>query len=199
MLDEKKYEEVKNILLEKLDTELNPKYLYHSVDHTLDVIDRVEYIGRQEDISPSGMLLLKFAALFHDSGFLRTYEGHEEESVRIAETFLKDVELSPEEKSNLKELILATKLGYSPKQKLEMIIIDADLDYLGRDDFPLISQKLFMEWRNIGIVADLQTFYKKQIRFLENHEYYTETSKKMREEKKNHHIKKLKELLLSDN
>ncbi len=199
MLDDKKYEEVKNILLEKLDTELNPKYLYHSIDHTLDVIDRVEHIGKLEKVSSHELLLLKFAALFHDSGFLRTYDGHEEESVRIAASFLENTEASPEEKKRLKELILATKLGYQPQNIWEKIIIDADLDYLGREDFPLISQKLFLEWKNLGIVRDLQEFYHLQIDFLEKHQYYTVSAQRMREEKKKYHIKKLKELILSDN
>ena len=39
------------------------------------------------------------------------------------------------------QLILATKVPQKPKNKLEKIICDADLDYLGREDFDNISDK----------------------------------------------------------
>ncbi len=85
----------------------------------------------------------------------------------------------------------ATKVPQSPKNKLEEIICDADLDYLGRDDFDKISGSLFEEFKYWNIVIDHHTWMQVQLNFLENHVYYTNYSKKNRTQEK---LDKLEEL-----
>ena len=68
-----------------LSAQLDKKLCYHNIDHTLDVIEQAEQIALSEKISPAKeILLLKVAALFHDTGFLYVYTGHEEKSCEIA-------------------------------------------------------------------------------------------------------------------
>ena len=55
-----------------------------------------------------------------------------------------------EQINQVKELIYATIIPHDPKNKLEQIICDADLDYLGRDDFFEISETLRRELRDHG-------------------------------------------------
>ncbi len=191
-----KYKEIKETILKKLDIELASDLYYHSIDHTLDVLMMVEKIGEAEGLNEEDILLLKIAALFHDSGFIRTYDGHEEESVRIAENILTEYGVEKEIIEKISKLILITKVGSKPSTLMEKVMIDADLDYLGRNDFSLISQKLFMEWKKKGIVKDLNEFYKRQFEFLQNHEFYTNTSIINRKDMKEKQLKKLKEILL---
>ena len=68
----------------KLERELNPNLFYHGVHHTRQVLASAIRIGKNEGISDSDLLILKTAAVFHDSGFLFTYRGHEDVSVQIA-------------------------------------------------------------------------------------------------------------------
>ena len=192
------YKEIKNTVLKKLDSDLPLDLFYHSIDHTLDVLFMVEEIGKNESVSEEDLLLLKIAALFHDLGFIRTYNGHEEESMRIAENVLSEFNVGLEQIEKVKKLILVTRVEEEPTTLLEKIMVDADLDYLGREDFSLISQKLFMEWKTRGIVKDLSEFYHKQFEFLQEHQFYTNTSIKNRKHIKEKQMKKLKEILLTD-
>ena len=68
-----------------LSGQLDKRLCYHNTEHTLDVISQSEQIALSERVSSSKeLLLLKIAALFHDTGFLHVYNGHEEKSCEIA-------------------------------------------------------------------------------------------------------------------
>ena len=49
-------------------------------------------------------------------------------------------------------MIMATKIPQSPKNYLEQILCDADLDYLGRDDFYDIGGTLFKELKTYNVL-----------------------------------------------
>ena len=85
-------------------------------------------------------------------------------------------------------MIMATKIPQSPKNHLEEIICDADLDYLGRDDFFVIGDKLFAELSMYGIIDSENDWNKLQVTFLEKHHYFTKTALKNRKSKKEQHL-----------
>jgi uncharacterized protein len=75
---------------------------------------------------------------------------------------------------------------------LEEILADADLDYLGRDDFFIIGETLYREFKTLGIVNNEEEWNQLQVRFLENHHYFTKTSVNLRQAKKEEHLKQVK-------
>ena len=77
------YESVKKYILTRLDRELDPNLTYHSVSHTIDVLESAIRLAELENISNDDKILLQTACLFHDTGMLKTYRGHEEASVEI--------------------------------------------------------------------------------------------------------------------
>jgi len=87
---------------------------------------------------------------------------------------------------------MATKIPQSPKNILEEIICDADLDYLGRDDFEPISDSLRREFLELGIVSSDEHWYSLQIKFIENHNYFTNSSRQLRNPEKLKRLEKLK-------
>jgi hypothetical protein len=179
-------------ILDKLSKEL-PKYLsYHSVDHILDVYDAAEKIGKQENITPHEMKLLLTASWYHDAGFLRGPKDHEEESCKIARANLPLYGYKPEEIELICGMIMATKIPQSPKTFLEKIMADADLDYLGRDDFFSIGDKLFAELSVFGFLSSEDEWNRLQVRFLESHNYFTPTALNLRQAKKEEHLKLVK-------
>jgi len=179
-------------ILNKLSKEL-PKYLsYHSVDHIQDVYDAAEKIGKQENISPYNMKLLLTASWYHDAGFLKGPKDHEEESCRIARENLPLYGYKPNEIELICGMIMATKIPQSPKTFLEQIMADADLDYLGRDDFFTIGDKLFAELSVFGFLSSEDEWNRLQVRFLESHNYFTQTALKLRQAKKEEHLKLVK-------
>lgn len=170
-----KFKIIEEKILAKLHSGLAPNLYYHNVSHTIDVVYSVENIGRKENVSEEEMLLLKCAALFHDTGFLVCYDGHEEESAKMADYYLRKYDFSESQIETVKRLIRATKSTSSPSDLLEGIICDADLNYLVRPDFIPISESLFREAFERNKVTSKEKWYKKQYDFILNHIYYTKT------------------------
>src|SRR6186713_2897321 len=55
-----------------------------------------------------------------------------------------------EEADRICNMILATRIPQLPKTHLEEIMCDADLDYLGRNDYTQIADGLYEEMRMAG-------------------------------------------------
>ncbi|MBD3907142.1 HD domain-containing protein [Chryseobacterium sp. Ch-15] len=178
------YEKLNKLILKRLRENLPEHLSYHSVMHVKDVIDAVEKIAKSEGVSDEDLLLLKTAALFHDTGFLYGSKNHEEKSCEIAVEYLSDNGYSDLQIEKIKGMIMATKIPQTPKNHLEQIVADADLDYLGRDDFFVIGDKLFEELSMFGIVNSERDWNLLQEKFLESHHYFTETAINTRKEKK---------------
>jgi hypothetical protein len=87
---------------------------------------------------------------------------------------------------------MATKIPQKPLNKLEEIIADADLDYLGRNDFFAIGDQLFNELQARKVVDNVFDWDQIQIKFLENHQYFTKTSQKSRAMQKEKHLQLIK-------
>jgi predicted metal-dependent HD superfamily phosphohydrolase len=190
-MTEKDFESLQEIVLAELDG-LSPHLTYHSKQHTIDVLTQSLRIAASEGIvDPYELLLLKFAALFHDIGFLQTYANHEAKGCELFLQFADSKAFSDAEKDGIQSLIMATKLPQSPKNHLEKVICDADLDYLGRDDFFTIGDNLRKEFLHYNIVPSNEAWEKLQLNFLKNHQYFTESSRTLREPVKQLHYSKL--------
>jgi len=186
------YKAAKTTILEQLEKNLSPKLTYHSVWHTLDVLRVAKELCHCENIPPHATQLVKTAALFHDSGFMRSNEQHEWHSCRIAENILPRFGYSDEDISRINRMIMATRIPQSPDNLLGEILCDADLDYLGRDDFFPIARNLFLELKAYGILDDEQDWNRRQITFLENHQFFTATNTRRRQPQKHQHLEQLK-------
>jgi uncharacterized protein len=184
---------IKQPILSRLENELDPRLGYHNISHTLDVLKQAEVLAKQENITNKhDLLLLKTAAVFHDSGFLFVYKNHEEKGCEIASESLKNI-LSKEDIKKVCGMIMATKIPQSPNTLLEQIICDADLDYLGRNDFEPISRNLYKEFIIFKIIPEDIIWDHIQIKFFESHHYFTGTSISKRNEMKLKHLNILKE------
>ncbi|KQR91505.1 hypothetical protein ASG01_14145 [Chryseobacterium sp. Leaf180] len=189
------YEKLNTIIISRLRDQLPEHLSYHSVMHVKDVIDSVEKIALSENVNDEDLVLLRTAALFHDTGFLFGSKNHEEKSCEIAEEYLLDYGYSQSQLKKIQGMIMATKIPQSPKNHLEEIVADADLDYLGRDDFFTIGNKLFEELSMFGIVNSERDWNLLQEKFLESHQYFTKTSIRERKQKKQKNLDIIKSKL----
>ena len=182
-----------------LQNELSGKLLYHSLEHTRDVCAAVERIARAEKIVGEDLFLLKTAALYHDAGFVKQYAENEALGAQMAREALPDFGYTETQIDLVANLILATRVPQQPKTKLEKILCDADLDYLGRDDFWTISENLMNELMAHDTISTPQEWDELQIAFLEKHQYFTETNIRDREPAKQQHLQAITERLASNN
>ena len=191
------YRAAKAFILKKLERELTDKLTYHGKHHTLDVLKITSELCDAESISRKNTTLLKTAALYHDCGFTETYTNHEEKGCEIARRSLPDFGYSQSDIEKICRMILATKIPQSPKNHLEQIICDADLDYLGREDFYSIGNTLYEEFVEYNVIEDEQSWNRLQVGFLGGHNYFTKTTLDRRENKKQEYLKELKNLVAS--
>jgi class 3 adenylate cyclase/predicted metal-dependent HD superfamily phosphohydrolase len=194
-LQDIQYKIIEDEILQQLQTNLPANLYYHNVKHTTDVIYIVEDIARKEKVNDEEMLLLKCAALFHDTGFMVTYDNNEEVAAKLAEQTLRKYKFSEDQIETVKRLIIATKMPQKPKDHIEKIICDADLDYLGRPDFIPISQNLFRELFERGKIDTIIQWNKMQYKFVREHTYFTETARKHRGQGKQNVLANLEEII----
>jgi predicted metal-dependent HD superfamily phosphohydrolase len=189
------FNEAKKFILHKLKKEL-PKHLsYHSVEHIKDVYEACKMLAKEEGIKKDDLTLLLTAALFHDSGFLINQKDHEQLSCNLARQHLPSFGYAEEQIDRICGMIMATRIPQSPTNLLEEILADADLDYLGRDDFFAIGNKLFEELSIYGILNTEEEWNHLQVRFLEKHHYFTKTAIRLRKAKKDQHLNIIKSKL----
>ena len=196
MLTKEKYKIIESHILLKLRNGLSKDLTYHTAQHTLDILKNAERIALNENInSEEDLFLLKVACLYHDSGFLVTYKGHEEESCNLAKKDLPVFGLNKKQVEIICRLIMATKIPQSPGNKIEEIICDADLDYLGTADFFTISNSLYLELKKKGMVRTKKEWDLIQVSFLKEHHYFTATSKKLRDQQKLIYLKMVESMI----
>jgi HD superfamily phosphodiesterase len=191
------YTAIRSEILHNLDNNLSNDLYYHCLDHTLDVEFQAERIAVSEKITDTNdLFLLKVACLYHDSGFLTTYKDHEVASCKLAQRELPKFGIVAKQLAIICGLIMATKIPQTPLTKLEEIICDADLDYLGRDDFAPISHNLFLELKNRNFVQTENDWNLIQIKFFKQHNYFTDTNQQLRHNQKMNHLLEIEALIV---
>jgi len=189
-------EKAEEYVFDKLEESLSDTLFYHGLHHTIDVSNAVLQIAIAEGIHDKETLqILQTAAFYHDLGFISAYQGHEEESCRLARVSLPGFDYTNEQIEKICGLIMATKIPQTPTNHLEKIIADADLDYLGREDFWNISRSLYDELHEREMITDIDSWNKIQIAFLENHQYWTETARQWRNPAKLKRIEELRKII----
>ncbi len=182
-------------VLSWLEQKLPPNLFYHGLDHTRDVLKSVQLLGREERVSNHDLLKLKAAALYHDSGFVEQYRANEPIGARFAREQLPAWGFTAADAEHIGEMILATKIPQEPHDHLAQILCDADLDYLGRDDYHVIAHSLRLEWMKYGDPKDLVEWYELQVRFLSSHTYFTASARRLRDARKQEHLAEIEELV----
>jgi predicted metal-dependent HD superfamily phosphohydrolase len=174
-------------------TDRSPANLcYHNVDHTLNVYNAAERLGKAEGVNGKELKLLLTAAWFHDVGQIKGRADHETSSCIIAREVLPQYGYLKDDIERICSIIMATKLPQSPADHLGEILADADLDYLGSNDFFVTSEKLYHEICQIDGVMSKEQWNRVQIKFFHEHHYFTKTARAEREAKKEYNLQLIK-------
>lgn len=184
-------------VLTRLEDGLDSNLSYHSVDHTLDVVSAANRIAQEERMDEEITELINVAALMHDTGFLVQYFDNEPEACKLTREWMPQFGYQAEQIKVVCEMVMATRVPQTPPHHFARIICDADLDYLGRDDFFTIGHRLYQEFLIHGVVDGEQSWNRLQVRFLESHQFFTATSANTRTQVKLQHLDKLKTLVNS--
>ncbi|MAD96472.1 MAG: phosphohydrolase [Flavobacteriaceae bacterium] len=185
--------EAESFVLKLLNESLDSKYVYHNLPHTQRVVQKVQEMTEDAELTEVEKENLLLAAWFHDTGFVKKAEGHEAESTKIAGKFFEDKGLEKDRIDSINEIILATQMEEEPHGELQNIIRDADCAHLGSKSFLDYSELLK---REIELTQDKKIkdadWLDTNLDFLSNqHKYYSEYALKNWSQTKSKNISRL--------
>lgn len=156
--------------------ENTPPYLgYHNLNHTHEVVENAKLIAKHEDFTSHETNILLTAAWFHDTGYIKTYNGHEKESIKIATDFLEKKKLNPDDIDLIAKCIKATIYTHKPTNKIENAMRDADFMHLGKENYPEYAELIRKEWNDAGVRSIKKgEFEEESIKMLLDHTFYTD-------------------------
>ncbi|TNJ45201.1 HD domain-containing protein [Tamlana fucoidanivorans] len=186
-------ENTERFVFDLFKNELDASFIYHNLTHTQRVVKSVREIIENTDISKEDAEALELAALLHDTGYTKTIEEHEAESVKIASKFLEEQKADKPLIDKVAQCILATKFKGVPDSELGKIMRDADASHFGKKYFPEASEFLRKELEIQGIANYTPTeWLNENINVLtKKHEYFTDYALKNWQPTKEKNLAKL--------
>jgi adenylate cyclase len=165
-------------LVERLVKELPENLYFHTYKHAVHISTQAELLGKACEIADEDMLILRTAALLHDAGFLLGYEHHQKNSIQLAQETLVNFQFQAEEIEKICGL-LYDAFELQPSNLLTEILIDASNDYLGHTDFLSQLDALYRETCAYSNVHSEKNWYENFYKRLNQHQFFTETARKL--------------------
>lgn len=178
---------------EILEKELNPKFLYHNLRHTQRVVKSTKELLNFYNLGEAEVEKLLLTAWFHDTGYTKSTENHEEASCKIATSFLEDNNYDTKDIEQICSCIMATKRYHEPTNLHEEIIRDADASHFAQKSYWETTDFLKEELKELGIAKYSNKEWRDEnIKMFRNeHQFYTDYAKDNWEENKERNLKLL--------
>jgi hypothetical protein len=190
------YKKVESFVKELYEKNQTDNLLFHTLEHTENVVDHAKEISAQNQLSDKEQFILYTAAWFHDTGHLFTEPArHELRSVELMKNFISKYVTEEELIKEIGDTILATKLPRNPKGIIQEILCDADTYHLGTKEFKSTNKHLKKEYEKRHVPEANNGWSQNALNFLETHQYYTDYCKKLLDEGKKKNISRLKKKL----
>jgi uncharacterized protein len=183
---------MKEFIKQLLNNSVCRHYAYHNLHHTLYVYEQAIEIARHEQVSEKDLFLIKTAALWHDTGYINQYTGHEEESCHLAKQQLPQFGLTESDIAAVCGMIMATRIPQTAHTLPEQIVADADLVYLGNGEAAIQSTYLYEELHQINPALTTGQWNHLQVSFIQKHRFFTRYCQQTKEAVKQSYLNQLK-------
>lgn len=168
------------------------EYVYHDLEHTVQVVNAMEEIARSYELDAEQLEDLHLAAWFHDTGYTKGPQEHEERSCEHASQWMKEQEYASERIESVCKIIMATKLPQNPQSLSEQILADADLSHLGKTTY---WQRCDLVRQEIAYLSGKHMSEKEwvefEIEFMEKHNYHTTAAQRLYDKRKQKYVRQL--------
>lgn len=166
------------------------EFVYHNLNHTERVVKATEVIGVENGLKEDDLEILKIAAWFHDVGYSKGCDQHEESGAKIAEEFLNKHGYSKDKTQKVLDCILATKMPQAPKDLMEEVLCDADMYHLACSDYDEMSERMHKEIEKVNDKKiNISAWNEMNFKFFKDHEYFTPYARKFLQPIKEHNLK----------
>lgn len=164
--------------------------VFHNIEHTRSVVQRVQEIASHYNLNDREMLELLLAAWFHDTGHLIAEPAiHEQKSVELMSAFLAQ-KIDEEMLRKVDRLIRMTKFPPSPETLQEQIICDADTYHFGSDDFKKTNKAMKKELTLRNMNTLVMDWEQNTLALLQRHRFFTSYCQKLLQEGKEKNIQR---------
>jgi len=194
------FEGAKQLVHQQLSQGLDKNLFYHGAHHTFDDVlpNSILLINEMKDLlTDEQALIVKTAALFHDTGFLDQYDKNEPRGCDRARQYLPPFGYTQSQIDEICVCIMATQMPQNPGENLlAQMVCDADLGHLGTDLYFLRAEALRMELTRLkGLKLSPLEWNKSNVPFMEKHRYFTVGAGNLFQKTKEQNMRQLLELL----
>lgn len=171
---------------------------YHSINHTIEVVNSALEIGRKQALENEDIEVLELSSWFHDLGYSKGVENHERIGADMARNFLEKQGYPEEKIASVEGCIMATQMPQNPQNYLEQIMCDADLMHLAGEDYFKKADLLHKEIEQTKSckISEVEWLEMNQ-EFLNKHCFFTEYAKNNYESAVKENLKKVRQRLRS--
>jgi predicted metal-dependent HD superfamily phosphohydrolase len=175
----------------------HPNLVYHNLDHTKNVVARVQEIAAHYQLNDNDTKTVYIAAWFHDTGHLfADIPTHEVKSIELMREFMQ-LHVSDEPLiESIAGCIMATRMPHEPKDLLQEILCDADTYHFGTKDFKKTNKQIKEEYTLRNYTAALIDWERNTVDLLENHKFFTSYCQVLLSEGKQKNIERAKRKLM---
>lgn len=174
-----KLQDIEEMIIKMFEDEAPPNLYFHNSSLVKSICNIVELLSTAESLPDEDFINLKLAAVFLYTGYISDYEKPMEASLRLVEEILPEYAFSQENIDSVSGIIRSSfseKFDTLPAR----ILHDATYDYLGRVDYPKLSEKLLRERTEYGKHTDSKSWIEVQRKLLTEHEFLTPTARILR-------------------
>jgi len=154
---------------------------FHKSDYVRRVYNQSFLLCKAEEMEEEERLLICTATLMFFTGLTQSITNFENRSLVLAREILPHFKYSETQIDQICNLILSAKMPFNPTNKLEKIMIDAKMEYVGRPGYTADIKLLFQELKETGNKINGQQFKKQQLELLFGFEFFTLAGQRLRE------------------
>ena len=174
-----KLQDIEDLIIKMFDDEAPPDLYFHNSSLVKSITNQIELLSTAESLPEEEFINLKLASLFLFTGYISDYNKPLEASSQLVEEILPRYGF---DKANIDEVkkIIGNSFNNIQESNSDNILHDASYDYLGRVDFPMLSEKHLKEESENGKPHDIKEWTDLQRKLLIDHEFITNTAKLLR-------------------
>ena len=174
---------------EYMKVHLPENIVFHNYNRTSKIARICDTLSIQSDLNGNEKILLHLAALFIDIGYCDDPKKSASASARHARNYFMQKGMDAGTIKTITESIEAIGYPQQPVSLVAQYLCDADMYYLGSNNYPLDTELLRKEISLVDKVnfSDLD-WIKRQLQVLENHTYFTSEARQLFKKRKKNNI-----------
>jgi hypothetical protein len=174
-----KLEDMEELVAKMFETEAPSTLFFNNAAMFKNICNQVDLLSRAENVGEEEIINLKLAAIFLLTGYVSDYFKPLEGAIRNVEEVLPRHGFNQENVDETRKL-LRNSFSDTVVSLEDKVLHDARFEYMGRVDYPVLTEKLRKEIAEHGTHYDDNEWAEMQTRVLYKHIFVTETAKVLR-------------------